>query len=40
MKLYEKIINGKQHCKPENKIATIWKGLHFNEWTVKNDGDE
>ena len=27
MKLYEKIINGKQHCKPANKIVIIKDGM-------------
>ena len=31
MKLYEKIINGKQHCKPANKIVIIKDGMQtFN----------
>ena len=31
MKLYEKIINGKQHCKPANKIIIIKDGMQtFN----------
>ena len=27
MKLYEKIIDGKQHCKPANKIVIIKDGM-------------
>ena len=27
MKLYEKIIDGKQHCKPANKIIIIKDGM-------------
>jgi hypothetical protein len=31
MKLYEKIIDGKQHCKPANKIVIIKDGMQtFN----------
>lgn len=31
MKLYEKIINGKQHCKPANKIVIVKNGMQtFN----------
>lgn len=31
MKLYEKIINGKQHCKPANKIVIVKDGMQtFN----------
>ena len=31
MKLYEKIIDGKQHCKPANKIIIIKDGMQtFN----------
>ena len=31
MKLYEKIINGKQHCKPVNKIIIVKDGIQtFN----------
>ena len=31
MKLYEKVINGKQHCKPANKIVIVKDGMQtFN----------
>ena len=31
MKLYEKIIDGKQHCKPANKIVIVKDGMQtFN----------
>lgn len=29
MKLYEKIINGKQHCKPANKIVIVKDGMQI-----------
>ena len=41
MKLYEKIIDGKQHCKPANKIVIIKDGMQtFNptEEMLFNDG--